>query len=222
MIATTKPLLALTAADLMSRDVITVPQEMSLREAAHLLSRNQVSGAPVVDADGHCIGVLSGTDFVRWAEEEGRGAEDGPIPACRYQVKGRLLTGEEAVICTLPAGSCPLQTIQPTTGGRHTAICLEPSGVLSDWQQVTERRPPGTVGHYMTADVVTVGPQTPLPELTQMMIDAHLHRIIVVDAEQRPIGLVASTDVLAAVAYAERRRLQLRAFGDIIRISWTI
>jgi CBS-domain-containing membrane protein len=35
------------------------------------------------------------------------------------------------------------------------------------------------------------------------MIDGHIHRIIVVDEERRPIGVVASTDLLAAVAYAE-------------------
>jgi len=161
----------------------------------------------VVDADGRCIGVLSGTDLVRWAEEQGRGAEDGPVPACRWQVKGRLLTGEGAVICTLAEGCCPLQTMRPTTGGRHTAICMERSGILSDWQQVTESRSlPGSVRRYMTADVVTVGPETPLPELTRAMIDAHIHCIIVVDAEQRPIGVVSSTDVLAAVGYADRPR----------------
>jgi CBS domain-containing protein len=206
VIATTKPFLALTAADLMSRDVVTIPQEMSLREAAHLLSRNQISGAPVVDADGRCLGVLCATDFVRWAEEEGRGAEDGPISACSWQVKGRLPTGEEAVICTLAQGSCPLQVMRPTTDGRHTTLCLQPSGILCDWQQVTENLPRGTVGRYMTADVVSVGPQTPLPELARAMIDAHIHRIIIVDALNRPIGVVSSTDVLAAAAYADRPR----------------
>ena len=44
-----KPLACLTAADLMSRDLVLVPQEMSLQGAAHLLSRSHVSGAPVVD-----------------------------------------------------------------------------------------------------------------------------------------------------------------------------
>src|SRR5205807_9700266 len=41
-----KPLLALTAADLMSAPVVTIPQEMSLAEAAQVLAREQISGAP--------------------------------------------------------------------------------------------------------------------------------------------------------------------------------
>jgi len=36
-----------------------------------------------------------------------------------------------------------------------------------------------------------------------MMIDAHIHRVIVVDEQQRPVGVVSSTDILSAVAYAE-------------------
>src|SRR6516162_1975130 len=65
--AAPKPFLALTAADLMTAPVMTIPQEMSLREAARLLSRSSISGAPVVDAEGRCVGVLSASDFVTWA-----------------------------------------------------------------------------------------------------------------------------------------------------------
>lgn len=194
--------MTLQAADLMSRDVVTIPQDMSLRAAAHLLFQNQISGAPVVDADGRCIGVLSAADFVRWAEEGGHGAEDVPLPACPHQVKGRLLTEEEAVICTLAEGCCPLQEMRPTTSGRHTTVCRQPYGVLTDWQQAAESLPVSVVRRYMTADVVTIGPQTPLPELARMMIDAHIHRVIVVDEGRKPIGIVSSTDLLAAMAYA--------------------
>jgi CBS domain-containing protein len=65
--AATRSLLALTAADLMTTPVMTIPEEMSLSEAARLLSRTHVSGAPVVDAQGRCVGVLSSSDFVTWA-----------------------------------------------------------------------------------------------------------------------------------------------------------
>lgn len=68
--AENKPLLALTAADLMTAPVMNIPQEMTLREAARLLTQSHISGAPVVDPQGHCIGVLSSSDFVTWAVGE--------------------------------------------------------------------------------------------------------------------------------------------------------
>ena len=153
-----KRLLALTAADLMSDPVVTLPKEMSLQGAAHMLSRFSISGAPVVDGNGRCIGVLSTTDFVSWAEK-GEGA------AKRSR-----------------AGSCCA----------HTA-----------WQVLDiETIPEGEVSRYMTANPVTASPVTRIADLARMMTDAHIHRVIVVDEQGRPVGVVSSTDILAALAYA--------------------
>jgi CBS domain-containing protein len=176
---------------------------MSLRSAARLLVRAGISGAPVVDASGRCIGVLSASDFVRWTEEGALGAEDSPPAACPYQQKGRLLSGGEATICILAERSCPWQTSRPTTGGRHTTLCLLPSGVYSDWQQVIDKLPRSAVRRYMTTDVVTVSPETALPQLARIMVDARIHRIIVVDEQSTPTGIVTSMDILAAVAGVE-------------------
>jgi CBS domain-containing protein len=113
-----------------------------------------------------------------------------------------LLTGEEAVICTLAEGGCPLQAVRPLTGGRHAAVCLWPDGVFTDWQP--EAGPtPQTASDYMTADVVTVPPQMPLPELARALLGAPKQRAIVTDGAGRPLGVVTNTDVLAAVAVAE-------------------
>jgi len=208
MTVTTKPLHALTTADLMRRDVVAIPQEMSLRAAAQLLYQHQIGGAPVVDADGRCVGVLCATDFVHWAEEGAQGVDDVRLPGCPYQVKGRMLTGEDAVICTLAEGSCPLQEMRPSMGGRHIAVCFRGSGKLPEWLHANTSVTVSAVGRYMTRDVVTAGPQTPLPELARMMIDGHIHRVIVVDGQRRPIGIVSSTDILAALASSDRPPLK--------------
>jgi CBS domain-containing protein len=50
--------------DVMTREVTTVTEETRLRDLAHLLSQKQISGAPVVDADGACIGVISEADLL--------------------------------------------------------------------------------------------------------------------------------------------------------------
>ena len=64
MAATTGPLLALTASDLMSPDVVTISQDAPLRAAAELFFQRQVGEAAVVDADGRCVGVLSATGLM--------------------------------------------------------------------------------------------------------------------------------------------------------------
>lgn len=148
-----KPLTSLYAEDVMSRDLLLVPQEMSLAGAARILSRAGVSGAPVVDTEGRCVGVLSTTDFLRCVE---RG---GGIPA-------------------RPSNEC----------------------MCSAWQIPNEIDAPPTclVRDAMTRDPVTIAPGTRLPDLVRMMLDAHIHRVVVVDALGRPAGIVSTTDVLAA------------------------
>jgi CBS domain-containing protein len=51
---------------------------------------------------------------------------------------------------------------------------------------------------------VTVAPDTPIGDLAQKMVDHHIHRVVVVVDQNRPGGIVTSTDVLAAVADAAR------------------
>jgi CBS domain-containing protein len=158
--ATAKPFRSLTARDLMSRDMLVIPVKASLRHAAHLLSQSRVSGAPVVDALGRVVGVLSTTDFVRWMDEGDHAGKPEP----------------------------------------HASVC-------TDWEVVGwESLPTDEVSSYMTSDPVTVTPDASIARLARMMLDAHIHRLIVVDQENRPAGIVTSTDILAAVAQHEESR----------------
>jgi CBS domain-containing protein len=153
--AAARPFLDLTAADLMTTPVRTIPPETSLREAAHLFTRDHISGAPVVDADGRCIGVLSSSDFVTWAGQNGG-------PAVHF---------------------------------------IAPWGEVID----IDDSPDNEICHYMTAQPVSVAPTAPIGELAQKMVDAHIHRVLVVVDQSRPCGIVSSTDILAAVARAAQR-----------------
>lgn len=155
MIMTINDLSELTAHDLMSREVVAIPETMSLRRAARRLLDARVSGAPVVDEAGCCIGVLSSTDFMRWVEKE----DDRPGQGC---------------------------------------VC---SDFLPEWHlECLDAVPMDAVRTSMTPDPVTALPETRLGALARMMLDAHVHRVIIVDEARRPVGIVSSTDLLAALA----------------------
>src|SRR3990170_4237881 len=51
--------------DLMNPDIMTVADEMTTDELARYLTEREISGAPVVDSQGHLIGVVSMTDIGR-------------------------------------------------------------------------------------------------------------------------------------------------------------
>jgi CBS domain-containing protein len=56
------------AADIMVRDLITIGPEESVAHAARLMTRNDVSALPVVDADGGLVGIISEADLLRREE----------------------------------------------------------------------------------------------------------------------------------------------------------
>lgn len=60
----------MNAADVMHRGVLTVRESLTVRELSEFLLQNGISGAPVVDAGGRLMGVVSQTDIVRFEREE--------------------------------------------------------------------------------------------------------------------------------------------------------
>jgi CBS domain-containing protein len=63
--------------ELMNPDVVTLRPDHSLVEAQQILSSKSVSGAPVVDASGRVLGVISQNDLVRKAAHPDTVAQAG-------------------------------------------------------------------------------------------------------------------------------------------------
>jgi len=67
------------AEDIMNPDVLTVRDDMLVRDLALFLTEHEISGAPVVDAGGRPVGVVSGTDVVS-VDRAGRKDVSDPSP----------------------------------------------------------------------------------------------------------------------------------------------
>ncbi|MGI9429191.1 MAG: CBS domain-containing protein [Bythopirellula sp.] len=65
MIAAVERLLSIRVVDAMSRDVVSISTNSTMAEAAEIFLRHHISGAPVVDEFGHCVGILSATDLMK-------------------------------------------------------------------------------------------------------------------------------------------------------------
>lgn len=152
-------LLCLRVSDVMTRAVISVPAGVAMPVAAATLVDSRISGAPVVNEQGRCVGVLSAADFVRravWTDE---------VP----RRKG--------------ANECCPTTSHLTDG---------------------DRRRPATdlVASYMSPAVHSVNVNRPLMEAARLMCQHHIHRLIVLNDEGRPAGVLTSLDLTAALIAA--------------------
>lgn len=61
--------------DLMQREVKTVHRDDTVNDAVITLTDSHISGLPVVDASGHMVGVISGTDILTSEAEARDGVE---------------------------------------------------------------------------------------------------------------------------------------------------
>lgn len=52
-------------ADIMTKEVISVPPDFTVEETAQVLLKNKISGAPVVDDEGKIIGTITQTDLFK-------------------------------------------------------------------------------------------------------------------------------------------------------------
>ena len=62
-----------TASELMNREILTLAEDAPLKEAIAALEDYRISGAPVVNVEGRCVGVFSVSDLLRRGVEVDEG-----------------------------------------------------------------------------------------------------------------------------------------------------
>ncbi|HEU4792230.1 MAG TPA: CBS domain-containing protein, partial [Nitrolancea sp.] len=134
----------MTAADLMTRDVVTVRPETTLAAAGRLMAEQRLNPLPVVDADARVVGIISRVDVLRTVAEPGLGA-------------------------------ALMEPARPVETGA------------------------GTVGVVMSRQVPAVGVDAGLGEVLAAMVSSRQNRVVVVDGEWRPIGVITDTELLRRV-----------------------
>ena len=157
----------ITAADIMLRDVVTLDPNDCLAVAAETLLLEQVTGAPVVDQEGNCVGVFSIVDVL--------GAEE------------KVLEETERIA---------------SSSFFHSDLALPASVYADRLAQVRDKLIPASeqpISHFMTRNLVSVTPETTVRTIVKDLIDAHIHRVVVLDERRALVGIISSTDVLAAM-----------------------
>jgi len=142
----------LQAKDVMVPEPVCVEPSTTIRQLARVFQEHDISGAPVVDAQGHVVGIVSKTDLIRRCWE---GTLDFP-PAYLFEVVSEQ-------------------------GGADADVLPEPTVCVQD---------------FMTEDPATVAPDTPAGEVARLMSEGRFHRVVVVDRERFPVGMITSLDLL--------------------------
>lgn len=153
-------LLTLRVSDVMNSPVRTIAESASMSDAARAIAENDVTGLPVVDATGRCVGILSTTDFAMREHRKSTGDENLPF-GWQHEIEG----------------------------GNNEPFRIE---------TIAEDR----VSEHMSPAVQTVNETASLVNAARIMCREHIHRLLIIDEDERPVGMVSSLDLVAALVAA--------------------
>lgn len=223
---------SLRAADVMSREVISVTPDTSVRKVVELLVGKSYRAIPVTQ-EGAPVGIITNSDLLNRADLTIRvdllAALDTPELYAEFQ---RLTEGGKTAESVMTPGpvtvnqAMPLTQVAETMAYRHikrlpvvddrgamvgiiSRLDVLRTAARTFEKPQTEQAAIGLavnapVSQSMRRDVPTVFLDTPLSEVLQAVISTRLNRCIVVDSERRVQGKVTDAEVLDRVTPALR------------------
>lgn len=138
---------------IMKTKPVTIKTGTGYREVAEILLNNRISGAPVINASGDMVGVVSEKDLFR--------------------------------------------ALYPTYGYFYTS----PEEFVDFERLEKEAREAGDkkVEEFMSARLITTTPETSVLKVGALMIATGIHRVPVVDENNKLIGMVSRGDIYRAI-----------------------
>jgi CBS domain-containing protein len=174
--------------EIMTKDVVTVSAELSVRDTMSLFSTRHITGAPVVSR-GKVVGVVSLTDLAELA------AASPGSPTGRPESQAEW--GEFDTEADGPEGAEPASAffsdLWDDAGAEVSERMRNTEG--PEWSALDD----STVAEAMTRHVLSLPPATAVDEAADFMRTSGIHRVLVMDGDQL-LGLVSKSDITDAVA----------------------
>ena len=184
----------LKLSEIMTRDVITVAPETTLREAVELFTAKHISGAPVVR--GHeLVGVVSASDILEFAaslpERLNESVDDSPWSESTNEDDSERADAAPGSYYTSPFASEDSDVANRLEGAREASV-LDAH----------------TVDEVMTHHAIALSPNDTVLAAADVMRGHSIHRVLVVD-EGKLVGILSTIDLARAVA---DRRVTTRTY----------
>ena len=173
--------------DIMTRDLVTVSPDLTIRDAMVLFSERHISGAPVV-ANNKLVGVVTLTDLVELASAMPGVPTERPEQAEWGEIEDPLAWVDDE------ASPVAFYTDLWDDAGADVRERIAETD-SPEWNALEEH----TVGEAMNRRIASLTPDTTVEDAAETMRRAGIHRVLVLDGGKL-VGLVSTKDVSDAVA----------------------
>ena len=217
-----------TVADVMVSPVVTTTEDAAIADALRVMAARGIKRVPVVDRSGRVVGIVSRVDVLRALAQPlaSEAPERVLVPGHHTRVKDIMVAEVPTVQSATPLNTvvdllvnatqrrivvvdAQRQVLGIITDGDllKRASTAERAGLL---QTFARRRAGGggatidlakrTAGEVMTANPITVTPETPLLDALRLLLQHKIKRLPVVDEDGHLVGLVGRGEILQALA----------------------
>jgi CBS domain-containing protein len=217
-----------TVGELMVSPVVTTTEDAPIADAVRTMTERGIKRLPVVDRAGTLVGIVSRVDVLRaLAQPLAREAPERVLPPGQHvRVNDVMVTEVPTVQSGTPLNTIVDLLVNATQrrivvvdGQRHVLGIITDGDLLkragtgerAGLLQAFARRLTGSggatidlakrsAGEVMTANPVTVTPDTPLLDALRLLLRYRIKRLPVVDADGRLVGLVGRGGIMQALA----------------------
>ncbi len=218
--------------DFMTRDVMTFPSDLPIAAAWEQMLKSLLKAAPVVDAGGQVVGVLTDQDLLTRAglgqrlavaerldehlvEEELQRLGASPLKVADIMSKPAITVRAKEPL-GLAAARMTNEGIKrlPIVDDQGKLVgVLSRSDVLrqvteatpKDWQPQIAGKAARMVREVMSPEIPMVRFDANLTDIVNALVEAGTHRLIVVGEDGKPIGLISDADVVSRIQAPHRR-----------------
>ena len=191
----------MNVAEVMTRQVFTVPVEAELDQAMELMDRHDLRHLPVL-RDGELVGIVSDRDLLEatgWEPAHTRGAH--PIKDVMHGPVATVHPEDTVVSAAVELVLRKIGCLPVVADGALVGILTE-SDMLAAWNRAAhEGRREGAidpdVDRLMTRDLLTLSPRAPLRDGLSLCRGSEVRHVPVVD-DGRVVGIVSDRDLRRA------------------------
>ena len=178
--------------DIMTRDVVKLDAQMTLRDALEILTARQISGAPVIEGE-EIVGMFSAIDAIEFLSTT-PGVPD-VVDTQEDEESDAMEPAEEA------AADAPAAYFVDFWSNAGADVAERFNDVnAAAWDLLAEH----TVAEAMSRSLVVMGPSADVRAAADAMQRSRAHRVLVMEAS-RLVGIVSALDIARAVS---QRRLE--------------
>jgi len=207
----------------MTLNPITITSNTLVTEALNLMIKNDIKRLPVVDDRGKLVGIVSRVDVLRTLSPPlvAEGPRQNLAPGYYTRVKEVMLTNVATVLAN--ASMAEIVSLLVSNVQRRVIVVNEQRhvvGLITDGDLIKRAMPTErsgiiqalsrhgpvkkdlghrTANQVMTTPVITVTPETLLPEALQLLLKHRVKRLPVVNETGQLLGLVGRGGILQAL-----------------------